>query len=119
MSAPYDANLYRAVVVSNHDADTSHIIVDVGFDLEIHLTVRWFGINAPELSTPEGKAALAWLNGVMPAGTAVGFKSHKAPSNPIDKYGRYLGIFTLADGTNINDLAVSTGRAVVYMAGGS
>jgi endonuclease YncB( thermonuclease family) len=35
------------------------------------------------------------------------------------KYGRYLATFVLADGTNVNDLAVSTGHAVVYMAGGS
>jgi len=117
MSAPYDTNLYRAVVIENHDADTSHILLDVGFDLDIHLTVRYFGINAPELSTPAGKAALAWLNGVMPSGSKVGFRSHKATSNPTDKFGRYLGIFVLSDGTNVNDLLVSSGHAVPYFGG--
>jgi len=116
MSAPYDANLYRVHVIDHHDADTSHVVVDAGFDLDIHLTVRWFGINAPELSTPEGKAALAWLNGVLPPGTDCLFRSAKSPR---DKYGRYLATFVLSDGTNVNDLAVSTGHAVVYMAGGS
>jgi len=92
MSAPYDNNLYRAVITDHHDGDTSHVVVDAGFDLDIHLTVRWYGINAPELATPEGKAALVWLNGVLPPGSDCLFKSAKSPK---DKFGRYLASFDL------------------------
>lgn len=111
MSAPYDQNLYRCTVIDHHDGDTSHVIVDAGFDLDIHLTVRWYLINAPELATPEGKASLAWTNTVIPPGSSCFFRSAKDPK---DKYGRYLATFILADGTNVNDLAVSTGHAVYY-----
>lgn len=111
MSQPYDQNLYRVHVLNHHDGDTSHIVCDVGFDLDIHLTVRWVGINAPERSTPEGKAALAWLNTIIPPGSDCFFRSAKSPK---DKYGRYLATFLLADGTNVNDLAVASGHASAY-----
>lgn len=116
MSAPYDTNLYRAVILDHHDGDTSHVLVDAGFDLDIHLTVRWFGVNAPELSTPEGKAALAWVNQQLPPGGRCLFKSAK---DPRDKYGRYLATFFTIGGVNVNELLVSTGHAVAYLPGGA
>ena len=70
MSQPYDSNQYRATVVRNIDADTIALSVDMGFDCTIRLTVRLFGINAPEIRTPEGKVAAEYVAQRLPPGTA-------------------------------------------------
>jgi micrococcal nuclease len=114
MSAPFDTNTYRAVVLSHHDADTSHIAVMPGFDLTINLTVRWAGINAPEISTPAGKTSLAWLNEQLPAGSTVTLQTIKDRK---EKYGRYLGTFLDGTGVNINQAMIEAGMAVAYDGG--
>jgi endonuclease YncB( thermonuclease family) len=90
---------YQATIIENHDGDTSKISADLGFGISAKITVRWLGINAPELSTPEGKTARDALNVSK------------------EKYGRYLATFTLADGTNVNDWLVKSGYAVPYDGG--
>ncbi len=50
---------YRGFVRRVIDADTFEIVVDLGFRASITIPVRLRGYNAPELSTPEGKAAAA------------------------------------------------------------
>jgi endonuclease YncB( thermonuclease family) len=114
MSAPYDQNTYRATVIKNVDGDTSWIEAALPFDITLRMTIRWYGVNSPEIATPEGKAALAWVEGIMPAGSTVLFQSFKSKK---EKYGRFLGTFFLADGTNVNDLLVSSGHAVPYFGG--
>lgn len=65
-----------AVIVSVHDGDTVYAQADLGWDISIFVRVRVFGINAPELSTPEGKTARDYLVGKLPAGSAVTITSH-------------------------------------------
>ncbi len=38
----------------------------------------------------------------------------KDPAMSKEKYGRYLAVFTLSDGTNVNDWLVANGYAVPY-----
>jgi micrococcal nuclease len=113
MSQPYDLNDYRAVVLAHHDGDTSHVAVSPGFDLTLNITVRWLGINAPELATPEGKTALAWLNARLPPGSVVTLQTIKDKK---EKFGRYLGAF-IFEGVNINEAMVDSGHAVRYDGG--
>src|SRR5437588_10184464 len=84
---------YPAVCKGWHDGDTGHFDVDLGFanyemshdlDGKPILSCRVFGINAPELSNPDGsgKAALAYAEKLCPPGTKVTVLSHSW-----DKYG--------------------------------
>lgn len=110
---------YPAVVDDLHDGDTIHMRLDLGFglllsdyDLDAHpvLSCRVFGINAPELSTPEGKAALAYAQTLLPVGTHVVVLSHSW-----DKYGgRFDGTITLPDGSDFGTQMIASGHAVKY-----
>jgi endonuclease YncB( thermonuclease family) len=39
------------------DGDTIHCGVDLGMDVATQQTLRFYGINAPEMSTAEGKVS--------------------------------------------------------------
>lgn len=117
---------YDVTVIKHVDGDTSHVRVhastDAGFDvtigIDINLTVRWNGINAPEISTPEGKDALAWLEKTLPAGSSCVMRSVKDKK---EKYGRYLGTFfaVVSDEgyVNLNQAMIDAGHAVSYEGG--
>lgn len=96
------------------DGDTMNVGVDLGFDVAIHSTLRMYGINAPEMSTPEGKDAktwaIAWFTAHCPDGsfTVNTVKDHR------DKYGRYLATIVAPDGSVFNDDIVAAGHAVPY-----
>lgn len=101
---------YHATLSDWHDGDTCHLDIDMGF--AIHLqgqpSCRIFGINAPELATDAGKAALAWAQATVPAGTQVLVTSHGW-----DKYGgRFDGSITLPNGTDYAALILAAGHAV-------
>lgn len=103
---------YSGNVLDIHDGDTLHMLVDLGLDITVRMTIRLYGINAPELPTPEGVASKQFLIDTLfdrKTITLRTIKDHK------EKYGRYLGILILADGTNVNELMVSSGHAVVYL----
>lgn len=100
---------YPATVETIHDGDTARLRIDVGFGITVSQSCRFFGINAPELNTDAGKAALAFLLTVLHVGDVVTVISHGW-----DKYARFDGSITLADGRNLNALMVSTGHAVTY-----
>jgi len=110
---------YKAMVVKVVDADTVRMSVDMGFDAHLNLTFRLAGINAPEMSTPEGKAATEWLRERLPVGKDVYVRTVK---DRREKYGRYLCyIFETRFGSPNEDAAVNTalveaGHAVEYMA---
>lgn len=111
---------YSGNVLDVHDGDTMHIEVRLGCDVAIRMTVRLYGINAPELATVEGKAALVYIKTLLPADGSIWIatiKDHK------EKYGRYLGRLFLdrasmeqdATANCINDLMVAGGHAVPYL----
>lgn len=109
---------YPGVVTDWHDGDTCHVNIDLGFAVALYghdiaghaqMSCRVAGINAPELSTLAGKAALLYVEGICPNGTLV-----KILSLGWDKYGRrFDGKITLPDGTDIATLMLSSGHAVV------
>lgn len=81
---------YRGIVDTVHDGDTVNVKLtidhDEGFDLRlvanIYARVRIAGINAPELSTVEGKAARDFAQTLLHPGDEVQVLSHGW-----DKYG--------------------------------
>lgn len=102
----------QGVVINVHDGDTITVDVDLGWYLTYRVHVRILHINAPELSTPEGKVAQQAAASHMPAGSIVILTSHA-----LDKYGRSLGSLALPDGTDFGQWMLDHGYAVPYEGG--
>jgi len=126
---------YRATVVEIHDGDTIDVDlvlakvgrqktdVDLGFNVHRapggvvleRQAVRLLGCNAPELATPAGKAALAFLETVLHVGDVV-----TLVSQGWDKYGgRIDGAITLADGRDLAAVMIAAGHAAPWDGKGS
>lgn len=106
---------YVAYVVKLVDGDTLHLQVDPGLDLRINLTVRLYGVNAPEKNTPEGKTAIAWANQWLLTNAPDGYLVVNTRKDKREKYGRYLGIIHANNGHCLNEDLVAAGQAVPYM----
>lgn len=101
---------YRGIVDRVHDGDTVYVQLDVGFDLTVYTRVRIHGINAPELSTPEGKIARDFAKTLLAAGASV-----EVVSYGWDKYGgRIDGSVTTADGRDFATVMLDSGHAKPY-----
>jgi micrococcal nuclease len=110
---------YRCRIVSVVDGDTVHADVDLGFDSHQLMTLRLADIDAPEISTPEGKAARAWLvDRVTELGMQVVITTIKDRK---EKYGRYLAVLRspvmASSEASINAAMVYAGHAVAYDGG--
>lgn len=100
-----------------HDGDTVYLSIDLGFDHLIsshdwdghpRLACRVYGINAPELTTDAGLAALAYAQSLLKPGDLCHVTSHGW-----DKYGgRFDGSITLADGTDFATRMLDSGNAL-------
>lgn len=95
-----------------HDGDTLYCVVDLGLhslgmELSAKVTVRLAGLDAPELSTPQGvkvkNIVTQWLQNMG----GVGLEAHG-----IDNYGRVLGsIATVTDTLNFYLLRYGLARS--------
>lgn len=114
---------YPAVVRDWHDGDTCHVDLDLGFfeslraydiDGKPKVSCRIAAINAPELRTDAGKAALAEAMQLCPAGTKVMVTSHG-----LDKYGgRFDGSIKLPAPLTVGD-TTSDDFGTLMLAAGS
>lgn len=95
------AELIRVV-----DADTLRLTLDLGWHTYRVENCRLIGINAPEMSTPEGRTARDYAVKLLPVGTTGMFVSSK-----LDKYGRPLGRFLTHD-MDYGEHLVAAGHAV-------
>lgn len=102
---------YRASIIRIVDGDTVHADVDLGCDVHEMLTIRLYGINAPEMGTPEGPPAKDHLEGLIPVGSSLTLHTVK---DKREKYGRYLGTFIRDDGVDVNASMVADQFAVAY-----
>src|SRR4051812_27743587 len=94
------------------DADSLHVNLDLGWGVwRRDAPVRLAGINAPEMTTPEGKAAREWLLsyiGTLPQPCTV-------ISHSIDKYGRVLAFVVMHEtSADLSDALLVAGHAVPY-----
>lgn len=128
---PNTAMWWAAVVTKVHDGDTVTLDIDLnryvksrksaldlGFHLHVvhnhlrlHNATRLYGINAPELNTPEGKTARAALAAQLPLGKPVTVTTWL---NKADKYGRVLGAVWLSDDMSANQWMLDHGHASSY-----
>jgi micrococcal nuclease len=122
---------YKATVVKIHDGDTldvdlllipgrRHLVGDKDFGFNVHRdaagvwirrqSVRLLGCNAPELATPAGKIALAYLETILHLGDIVTLVSHSW-----DKYGgRIDGDIGLPDGRDLATVMIAAGQAAPW-----
>lgn len=104
---------YKCAVTKVVDGDTLWLQVDLGIDISVRLSVRLYGLNTPEMSTPEGPVAkqfvLDWLEASSNSLVLRTIKDRK------EKYGRYLGIILdVGTGKSLNDALLEAGLAVPY-----
>lgn len=109
-SRTYPCTLRRVV-----DGDTVYLNVDLGFRVFGAFEFRLYGINCPEMNTPEGKAAKRFAEDwfAQNAESVLSVVSYKDP----EKYGRWLGV-VIAMGpktTTLNDDLITSGHAQEYM----
>ena len=85
--------IYKADLIRVVDGDTVDLMIDLGFDTFRHERFRLYGIDAPEMNTPEGKDAKAWLIGVLgPYGAIYVQTIQLSTKAKRDKYGRFLAV---------------------------
>lgn len=137
---------YKATVLSIHDGDTVSFSVplmkvpsnwgarSLGFHLYVedvpwlggrqvclHAPMRFLGLNADELATAGGKAALAYLKTLVAVGDVLTIRSSVATHEiDPDKYGdRWDAVLITADGTNVNESMVTSGHAAPWAGQGT
>lgn len=76
---------YQAKVLKVIDGDTVDLTIDLGFHITTTIRTRLLGINAPEVSTAEGRDARDKLRANL-TGSVIA-STYKDPG---DKYGRWL-----------------------------
>lgn len=103
---------YKATILKVIDGDTVDVAIDLGLRIFTQQRIRLYGINAPEMRTPEGPAAKKRLAELLPIGAEVVLRTRK---DKLEKYGRYLGIFIDADGHEVNQRMVQEGLASPYL----
>lgn len=76
---------FKAVIERVVDGDTLRVKVDLGFDLWTRQYLRLRGIDCPEMDTPEGRRAKAFIENEVKDAPYVMITSTRS-----DKYDRYL-----------------------------
>lgn len=98
-----------ATVVRVIDGDTVILDLDLGWHITRRESCRIQGVNAPELSTAEGRTARAWAQQQLPVGDEILFRSVQ-----LDKYGRPLGEIVYSMGKLYSQELLDAGMAVEY-----
>lgn len=104
----------HAKIVRIIDGDTVILSLQLGFTVSVEVTVRLYGINAPESKGATKAAGLASANQLrqlLPCGCDVRIETLKIK----EKYGRYLARIWRADAPAeacVNDLMIRDGFAI-------
>lgn len=113
---------YRACVIRWVDGDTLDATIDLGFRTfttqRLRLLSSTGGVDTPEMhSALITERALAVharerVNELAPVGTV--FTAHTLKDDRHDSFGRYLSRVVLHDGTDVGDVLVGEGLAVIW-----
>jgi micrococcal nuclease len=107
---------YKCKVISVYDGDTFRAEINLGFGLSWKgydgkgVSIRMIGIDSPELKGDTKELGLLSRDKLreLILDKEITVKTIK---DSTEKYGRYLGIVILDDGTNVNDFMVNEGYA--------
>lgn len=100
---------YTAHITDVHDGDTFTAVVDLGFCVSAKQKFRLLGIQAPELSHPDGVAAREYLSRLI-AGKTLALTTAK---DRREKYGRYLASI-IVDGVSVSKRLIEAGLGVEW-----
>jgi micrococcal nuclease len=113
---------YRATLLKVDDGDSIIVSLDLGFGLSQKHSLRFYGINTPELRDKDpavrarALAAKKFVANFLP--TAEGALTIRTIKDRSEKYGRYLAKVYVGDSmASLNDALVSAGLAVPFMVG--
>lgn len=108
---------YRAQLIRVIDGDTIEATVDLGFEVAVRRTFRLDSINAPELHAkdPAVRAKAKAARDRLVALLGTGEMTIRSIRDRQEKYGRYLAVILLADGTTANDVLVKEHLAEPYL----
>ncbi len=105
---------YPCKVVRVVDGDTVVVAIDAGFRISVTHAVRLSDVNAPEMSTPEGRPAkdfvTAWCD-VLTGEWPFTLECHGPDSR--DKYGRWVGDILKGE-ESLSAALLAAGQAVPY-----
>ena len=101
------AYIYRATCDRVIDADTLSLRVDLGFYAALTIHGRLHGVNAPELSTPEGQQAKLFVMALIQPSTPLVVESFKDQRS----FERWV-VDVSVEGHDLGDLLVDAGHAV-------
>lgn len=112
---------YRFRPVRVVDGDGIVAGIDCGLRVTMVLPLRLAGCNAAEKNTPEGKAALEFVEAwVKEHADPDGWLAVITGKNPGDNYGRWLAEVQSLDGTrDLSDDLIGAGLAVAWDGRGS
>ena len=105
----------KAEVKSVHDGDTITVWLDLGFDVWTLKPLRLYGLNCPELRTPDGK--IAWEFTVNWLYTEhAGHGGFMAQYRSWDKFApRFDGVLICGAAHCLNDDLLAAGMAKPYL----
>lgn len=109
-------HFYRAELVRVVDGHTAILNIDLGFYVwHQKTTIRLAGIDAPDVTTPEGKAALDWLKTRLQEASEAGDLRIRTVKGEDTRdlsgtWGRWFGVL-FADGVCVNQEMVTKGLA--------
>ena len=112
-AAAVPAYTYRARVTRWVDGDTADATIDLGFDVWVKTRFRLHGIDTPERGRPGYREATEHNQAIAGPQVDVVVETFKTA----DKYGRWLAIIHLSDGTTINDRLIWEELAIPYQGG--
>tara|TARA_R100000951_G_scaffold28911_1_gene24813 strand:+ start:8600 stop:9007 length:408 start_codon:yes stop_codon:yes gene_type:complete len=107
---------YKCKIVRVVDGDTVDVDIDLGFDTwKCGERIRLYGVDTPECRTRDaeekaaGLAAKDYVKRLLHDGG-----TYTLTTKEKGKFGRYLGVILLEDGTSINAALVKENLAVAY-----
>jgi len=107
---------YRCKIVRVIDGDSILVDIDLGFGTwRCGESIRLFGVDCPECRSRDpkekaaGLAAKEFVKGLLHDGG-----TYTLTTKEKGKFGRYLGVIKLEDGTSINGELVKENLAVAY-----
>ena len=107
---------YRCKIVRVIDGDSILVDIDLGFDTwRCGESIRLFGVDCPECRSRNpkekaaGLAAKDFVKGLLHDGG-----TYTLTTKEKGKFGRYLGVIKLENGTSINGELVKENLAVAY-----
>jgi micrococcal nuclease len=101
------AYVYRASCTRVVDGDTFVLALDLGFRVGVEIHGRLHGVDAPELPTPEGKAAKGFAMAVLPPSAPLIVRSYRDEQS----FARWVVDVWLLDGALLADVLVAAGHA--------